>query len=291
LKSGVVSIIGRPNSGKSTLLNRLVGEKISIVTHKPQTTRHVIKGIVTTPEGQIVLVDTPGVHKPIHRMNEHMMKSVRETINDADLVVLIVDSTVSFGRGDEFTLELLKPVKAKKFLVLNKIDLISKSTLLPMIDRYSKADNFDEVIPISALTGEGVETLLSEMFKYLPDGPMFYPPDQLSDQHERSIASEIIREKLILLTEEELPYSTAVVVDRFEEEGQRCRISSSIYVERETQKGIVIGNRGNKLKEVGTAARKDLESFLGRRVFLELFVKVKKHWRDDDQSLRGLGLG
>lgn len=291
MKSGFVSIIGRPNSGKSTLLNRVVGEKISIVTDKPQTTRHVIKGIVTAPEGQIVFIDTPGIHKPVYRMNERMMKSVRNAINDADLVVLIVDSSVAFGRGDEFTLELLKSTKTKKFLLLNKIDLIPKKNLLPVIDRYAKAANFDEVIPISALTGENVDKFLSEIFKYLPEGPMFYPQDQISDQQERSIASEMIREKVILLTEEELPYSTAVVIDRFEEQEKLYRIYASIYVERDSQKGIVIGKRGDKLKEIGTAARKDLESFFNRKIFLELHVKVKKHWRDDVETLRTLGLG
>ena len=291
MKSGFVSIIGRPNSGKSTLLNRLVGEKVSIVTDKPQTTRHVVKGIVTAPEGQIVFVDTPGVHKPIHRMNERMMKLVRNAISDADIVVLIVDCSVPFGRGDEFTLNLLKSAKPKKFLLLNKIDLIAKKNLLPAIDRYARAANFDEVIPISALKGENVETFLSQVFKHLPEGPMLYPPDQVSDQQERSIASEMIREKVILLTEEELPYSTAVVIDRFEEEDRLYRIYASIYVERDSQKGIVIGKGGGKLKEIGTTARKELESFFDRKIFLELHVTVKKHWRDSDDTLRTIGLG
>src|SRR5262245_5443253 len=206
MKSGFVSIIGRPNSGKSTLLNRLVGEKVSIVTNKPQTTRQVVKGIVTTDEGQIVFIDTPGVHKPIHRMNEHMMKSVRDSMSDADIVVLIVDCSESFGRGDEFTLELLKGAKGKKFLLLNKIDLIAKKNLLPIIDRYSKLAQFDEVIPISARDGDNVDTFVREIVKHLPEGPMFYPSEQISDQHERSIAGEMIREKVVLLTEEELPY-------------------------------------------------------------------------------------
>jgi GTPase len=291
LKSGFVSIIGRPNSGKSTLLNRLVGEKVSIVTDKPQTTRHVVKGIVTTPEGQIVFVDTPGIHKPIYRMNERMMKSVRDSINEADLVVLIVDCSVAFGRGDEFTLDLLKPTKTKKFLLLNKIDLISKKNVLPIIERYSKLATFDEVIPVSALKGDNVDTFVNQILKYLPEGPMFYPSDQISDQHERSIAAEMIREKVILLTEEELPYSTAVVIDRFEEEGNLYRLYASIYVERDSQKGIVIGKGGEKLKQIGTSARQDLEAFLDRKIFLELHVKVKKRWRDDDDTLRTLGLG
>jgi len=290
LKSGFVSIIGRPNSGKSTLLNRLVGEKVSIVTNKPQTTRHAVKGIVTTDEGQIVFIDTPGVHKPIHRMNEQMMKSVRDSIDDADIVVLIVDCSVPYGRGDEFTLQLLKGTKAKTFLILNKIDLIPKKNLLPVIDRYSKLATFDEVIPMSAKSGENVETFVTQIMKYLPEGPMFYPSEQISDQQERSIASEMIREKVILLTEEELPYSTAVVIDRFEEEKNLNRIYASIFVDRDSQKGIVIGKGGEKLKEIGTAARQDLETFFGRKVFLELHVKVKKGWRDDADTLRTLGL-
>lgn len=290
MKSGFVSIIGRPNSGKSTLLNQLVGEKISIVTHKPQTTRSVVKGIVTRPEGQIVFLDTPGVHKPIHRMNQRMMKSVREAMADVDLIILILDASASFGHGDEFTVELLRPVASRKFLLLNKIDLIPKNKLLPIIDRYSKLLNFEEIIPISALTGENVETLLKAIFKYLPEGPLFYPPDQISDQQERAIAAEIIREKVIMLTEEELPYSTAVVIDKFEENEKIFRIYASIFVERESQKPIVIGRNGQKLREIGTAARMELESFFGRPIFLELYVTVKKHWRDSDEMLQSFGL-
>ena len=290
MKSGFASIVGRPNSGKSTLLNRLVGEKISIVTDKPQTTRHVVKGVVTRPEGQIVFLDTPGIHKPIHRMNERMMKSVRGAMADVDLILLIVDASAAFGRGDEFTLELLNPVSAKKFVLLNKIDRIAKNSLLPMIERYCKRGSFEEIIPISALTGENVETLLAQIFTYMPEGQMFYPPDQISDQQERAITAEIIREKLIALTEEELPYSTAVVIDRFEEEDKLYRIYATIYVERESQRSIVIGKGGQKLKEVGTTARRELESFFNRRIFLDLHVKVKKHWRDDEDTLRTLGL-
>ena len=291
MKSGFVSIVGRPNSGKSTLLNHVVGEKVSIVTDKPQTTRHVVRGILTRPEGQIIFLDTPGVHKPVYRMNERMMKSVRESIADVDLTLLIVDASVPFGRGDDFTLQLLKSVTRKKLLLLNKIDLIEKKNLLPLIDRYSKVGNFEEIIPISALTGENVENLMAQVMKYLPEGPMFYPAEQISDQPERAIAAEMIREKLIVLTEEELPYSTAVVIDRFEEGEALHRIYASIFVERDSQKAIVIGKAGQKLKQVGTDARKELEAFFGRKIYLELHVKVKKHWRDDEETLRGLGLG
>jgi len=290
MKSGFVSIVGRPNSGKSTLLNYLVGEKVSIVTKKPQTTRRIVRGIVTRPDGQIIFLDTPGIHKPIHRMNQSMMKAVREAMADTDLILLIVDASAEFGRGDEFTLELLKPLTRKKILLLNKIDLVEKKNLLPIIDRYSKAGNFEEIIPICALSGENVDSLLSEILKYLAEGPMFYPDDQISDQPERAIAAEMIREKLIVLTEEEMPYSTAVVIDRFEEDDKLQRIFASIFVERDSQKGIVIGKAGQKLKQIGTEARKALESFFGRKVFLELHVKVKKHWRDDEEMLRSLGL-
>jgi GTPase len=291
IKSGFVSIIGRPNSGKSTFVNRVVGEKVSIVTDKPQTTRHVVRGIVTRPEGQIAFLDTPGIHKPIHRMNERMMKSVRDSMSDVDLILLLVDCAVGFGRGDEFTLELLKPVKTKKLLLLNKIDRVEKRNLLPMMERYSKLGDFEEIIPMAALTGENVEKVLSEIFKHLNEGPMFYPEDQISDQPERAIAAEMIREKLIILTEEEMPYSTAVVIDRFEEGDKLHRIFASIFVERDSQKAIVIGKGGLKLKEIGTEARKELEAFFDRKIFLELHVKVKKNWRDDEETLRTLGLG
>jgi GTP-binding protein Era len=289
-KAGFVSIVGRPNSGKSTLLNRLVGEKVSIVTDKPQTTRHVVRGIVTRPEGQIIFLDTPGVHKPIHAMNERMMKAVRNAIVDMDLLLLIVDSSVGFGGGDEFTLDLIKQVTAKKILLLNKIDRVQKKNLLPLIDRYQHLGKFEEIVPVSALTGENIEDLVRIILEHLPEGPMFYPPDQLTDQPERAIAAEMIREKLIVLTEQELPYSTAVVIDRFEESESLHRIFASVVVERDSQKAIVIGKGGLKLKEVGTEARRELEVFFRRKIFLELHVKVKKNWRNDEETLRRLGL-
>jgi len=210
---------------------------------------------------------------------------------DVDLILLIVDASVPFGRGDDFTLQLLKPVAKKKLLLLNKIDLIEKKDLLPLMERYSKAGNFEEIIPISALTGDNIETLITEIMKRLSEGPMFYPEDQISDQPERAIAAEMIREKLILLTMEEVPYSTAVVIDRFEEVEKLYRIYASIFVERDSQKAIIIGKGGQKLKQVGVEARKQLEAFFGRKVFLELHVKVKKRWRDDEETLRNLGLG
>jgi len=289
MKSGFVSIIGRPNSGKSTLLNRLVGDKISIVTDKPQTTRNVIRGIVTHTDGQVVFLDTPGVHKPIHKMNERMMKFVRESMAEVDLIMLIVDVTEPFGRGDAFTLELIKPVTAPKILLLNKIDQVQKKNLLPIIDRYSKLAEFKDVIPISALTGENTELLLQTVFKYLSEGPMYYPEDQISDQPARAISAEIVREKLIVLTREELPYSTAVVIDRFEEQEKIDRIYATIFVERDSQKGMIIGKGGSLLKQVGSEARRELEAFFERKIYLELHVKVKKDWRDDEETLRHIG--
>jgi len=288
-RSGFVSIVGRPNSGKSTLVNYLVGEKVSIVTDKPQTTRNVVRGIVTRPEGQIVLLDTPGVHKPTHRMNERMMQAVRDAMSEVDAVTLIVDASVPFGRGDEFTLDLIRPVVAPKFLLLNKVDKIKKQDLLPQIDRYAKLLPFEEVIPISALTGDGVETFVSVLFKHLPVGPAYYPEDQFTDQPERAIAAEVVREKLIDHTREELPYSTAVVIDQFEEGETLHRIHATIYVERDSQKAIVIGKGGQMLKDVGSAARLDLEKFFGRKIYLELKVKVEKSWRDDEQTLERFG--
>ena len=289
-KSGFVSIVGRPNAGKSTLLNRLAGEKISIVTDKPQTTRHVIRGIVTRPEGQVVFLDTPGIHKPIHRMNERMMKFVRDAMADVDLIMLIVDCSVPFGNGDEFTLNLIQDLPKPKFLLLNKIDQIEKNLLLPIIERYSKQVDFAEILPLSALTGENIDRLMERVWAQMPIGPMFYPDDQITDQPARTITAEVIREKLIAQTREELPYSTAVVIDRFEEKEPVYRIYATIYVERESQKGIVIGTGGQVLKRVGTDARLELEHFFEHKIYLELQVKVKKDWRNDSAALRSIGL-
>jgi len=291
LRAGFVTLVGRPNCGKSTLLNQLVGEKISIVTNKPQTTRHVIRGIVTRPEGQLVLLDTPGVHKPLHRMNSLMMKSVRDAMSEVDVIALMVDASQPFGKGDRFVLDLIASIKVQKILILNKIDRVRKPDLLPLIDQYSKLAQFDEIVPVAALTGENVEVLMTVLFKLLPEGPPYYPEDQLSDRQERSIAAEIIREKLIERTEDELPYSTAVSIDRFEEGETLCRIFATVHVERETQKGIVIGKRGHLLKEAGIAARQDLERLLGRQVHLEMRVRVTAGWRDDEARLKDLGVG
>lgn len=289
-KSGFVSIVGRPNAGKSTLLNRLVGDKVSIVTPSAQTTRNVVRGIRTEPRGQVVFLDTPGIHKPHYRMNERMMRLMIESLDDADIVVLIVDASEAFGKGDEFALDLVSKTRNKRFLVLNKIDRIPKYRLLPLISTYTASCTFDQVIPISALDGDGIGTFLDEVFAVLPEGPMYYPEDQLSDQPERSIAAEVIREKLILETRQELPHATAVAIEKYEEDEDRVRIFASIYVERDSQKSIVIGRGGQMLKRVGTAARLEIEKLVGRKVYLELHVKVRKKWRDDDQILESLGI-
>jgi GTPase len=290
MRSGFVILAGRPNSGKSTLLNRLAGEKISIVTDKPQTTRNVVRGIVTRPEGQIVFMDTPGIHRPIHRMNTLMMDSVRRALSEGDVLTLIVDATTSFGKGDHFALDLIQPIQKPKILLLNKTDTMLKQDLLPLIDRYGKMEAFKEIIPISALTGDNVEVLLKTLFTLLPEGPLYYPEDQLSDRQERSLAGDIVREKVILHTREELPYAAAVTVDKFEEGDRLHRIHATIHVERENQKGIVIGAGGRLLKEIGTAARVELERMFDRRVYLELRVKVSPGWRDNETSLKAFGL-
>jgi len=289
-KSGFVSIVGRPNSGKSTLLNRLVGDKISIVTPRAQTTRNVVRGIANDAQGQIVFLDTPRIHRPLHRMNERMMRLTLESLKHVDIVMLILDATAPSGRGDEFTLDLMGKVASRRFLLLNKIDKVRKSDLLPLIDRYKAPVDFDEIVPISALKGDGTERLKAQIFKYLPLGPRYYPEDQFTDQAERTIAAEIVREKLILMTREELPYATAVAIDRFEEGDQLIRIYASVYVERESQKAIVIGRGGELMKRVGSDARQELESLLNTKVHLDLHVKVRRKWRDDDQALEALGM-
>jgi len=288
-KSGFVSLIGRPNSGKSTLLNQFVGTKVSSVTPSPQTTRNVVRGIATEARGQIVFLDTPGIHKPHHRMNQRMMRLSLASLEHVDLVLLLLDASVPRGRGDAFVLDLIQKVRGKRFLLLNKIDKVRKQDLLPLMSEYAEA-GFDAIIPISALSGEGLEKLRDEIFDVLPEGPSYYPDTQMTDQPERFVVAEMVREKLILMTRQELPHATAVSVERFEEGERVIRIHASIFVERESQKAIVIGKGGSMLKRVGTAARKDIEALLNQRVHLELHVKVRRKWRDDDQILEALGI-
>jgi GTPase len=285
-RSGFVSIIGRPNAGKSTLLNALVGEKIAIVTEKPQTTRTRIQGILNVtaqrgrPAAQIVFVDTPGVHKPDSKLNRKMMQEIHAALESRDLILLIVDATERFTPPDQHVIDLVKNSGGGAFLLLNKIDKLQKDRLLPIIEHYRERHDFREIIPISASKKQGLEVLLEKIVEVLPDGPRYFPEDQLTDQPERFIASEIIREKVLLKTSKEIPYAAAVMIDRYEELEKLTRIAATIYCERGGQKGILIGKGGQKLKEMGTAARLELENLLGKKVFLELFVKVKPGWRE-----------
>ena len=280
-KSGFVAIVGRPNAGKSTLINALVGMKVSIVTPTPQTTRNRILGIANQPGAQIIFMDTPGIHKPLSRLNRQMMEFVRQALQERDLALLIVDAAEKFGKGDQFTIELLKQYSPTTILALNKIDTIHKPRLLPLIDRYSKLHDFAEIIPISAKSGAGLDELLEAVVKLLPEGPEYFPPDVYTDQPERFLAAEIIREKIINHTRQEMPYVTAVLIDQFEETPTLTRISATVVVERESQKPIVIGAGGERLKQIGTEARLELEKLLPPKVFLELYVKVEPQWRDN----------
>jgi len=285
-RSGFVSIVGRPNAGKSTLLNALVGEKIAIVTEKPQTTRTRIQGMVNVkaakgrPAGQIVFIDTPGVHKPDSRLNRKMMQEIHAALESRDIVLLLVDASDRFGPADQFVIDLVQKSGGTAFLLLNKIGKLQKDKLLPVIEHYSKLHDFKEIIPISAIKQDGLDTLVDKIMRTLPEGPRYFPTDQLTDLPERFIAAEIIREKILLKTGKELPYATAVVVERFEELPKLTRIAAAIYCELDGQKAILIGKGGQKLKEFGTSARIELEALLGKKVFLELFVKVKKDWRE-----------
>ena len=290
-KSGVVALIGRPNAGKSTLLNRVIGEKIAIVSDKPQTTRTRIAGFLTRPEGQIVFLDTPGIHKPGYKLNRRMMAIVTDSLSTVDLILLMIDATEPAGRGDQFVLEMIKRVETRAFLLPNKVDsLQDKTRLLPLIGRYTAEREFAEVIPISALTGDGVELLIAKIFESLAAGPMLFPDDEMTDQPERVLAAELVREKILQLTGEELPYVTAVITERWEEAEGIAKIYCLIYVEKSSHRAIVIGKSGARLKEIGTAARVDIERLLGRRVFLNLFVKVRDRWRDDERTLNELGI-
>jgi GTP-binding protein Era len=286
--SGFVTILGRPNAGKSTLVNRLVGHKVAIVSSKPQTTRNRIQGIVNRQDAQIVLIDTPGLHKPETFLGRQMLEEIAQALEGIDLLVLLVDATQKVGSGDRYALERVAGFPGKRFLLLNKVDLIEKPRLLPLIDTYRRACEFTEVIPISALTGHGVGLFVDLLIQNLPEGPPMFPPDQFTDQPERFLAAEIVREKLLAATREEVPHSLAVLVEQFEEGPRLVRIAAEIYVEREGQKGIVIGRGGELLKTIGTAARKELEELLGTKVFLELNVKVHPHWRNDPALVRQL---
>lgn len=290
--SGYAALIGRPNAGKSTLLNRIVGEKIAAVSNKPQTTRHRIQGIYTDDKGQIIFVDTPGVHKPGHLLNRRMMAAVHDALMSVDVVVLMRDANVSTGNGDRFVLDLVKRSGKPAVLVLNKIDKVkNKAEILPLIEFYSKEYEFAEIVPVSALKGDAVDNLLSQIIRHLPTGEPIFSEDELTDQPMRSIVAEMVREKILRSTGEEIPYVTAVVTERWDEsDPEKLQIYCAIYVERPSQKGIIIGKGGSKLKQIGSEAREDIEKLLGRHVHLQLFVKVVEDWRNKERELDEMGI-
>jgi GTP-binding protein Era len=287
MKFGFVAFGGRPNVGKSTLLNRLMGRKLAIVSDKPQTTRTRIIGVKNLPDGQIVYTDTPGIHRPLHRMNVRMVDAALDSLRQADIFGLVADASASVGRGDRFLVDLLRDLKQPVFLILNKVDLVPKLRLLPLIDGYRSAYGFAEIVPVSALAGDNVDRLERLFLDYLPEGQPMYPADFVTDQPERVLIAEIVREKVLANTYGELPYASTVVVDLFEEPDEKgvMRVYCSILVDRESQKPIVVGRGGEMIKRIGTSARKELEEFFGTRVFLDLRVKVRAEWREDDRVL------
>lgn len=293
MKFGTVAIIGRSNVGKSTLLNRLLGEKISIVSSKPQTTRTRVMGIVHAEGAQIAFLDTPGLHKPDHLLNRRMVRAAVETLEDADVLYMLMEATSRPGPGDLSAIKYMKEALAKQprpvILVMTKIDLVNKQKMLPVLDQYAQLFAWTEVVPVSAQVNDNVERLLAVTVPYLPSGEGLYGEDMVTDQTMRTLAAEMIREKIIQATEDEVPYATAVEIDEFVEEGRLAKIRASIMVERETQKGILIGKQGERLKSIGTQARLDMEKVFGMKVFLELWVKVRKDWREDEQALVQLG--
>jgi len=292
-RSGYVAIVGQPNVGKSTLLNALLNFKVAIVSSKPQTTRNRILGIRTDANSQIIFLDTPGIHQPTKELNRAMFDVVQRAVSEVDLILYLMDSQEKgWTEAERFTLEVISKATPPRILVPNKIDLIPKPQLLPIIDRYQQAGSFEEIVPISALKREGLELLIETILKRLPEGPRYYPEEQLSDAPERDLAAEIIREKIFILTDQEIPYASAVVVEKFEEVPTRrlSRIYATIHVEKPSQKGILIGKGGTMLRKIGEAARLEIERMLGTKVFLELFVRVEKNWTKDAHALRKLGL-
>lgn len=289
-KSGFVSIIGRPNVGKSTFMNRVIGHKIAIMSDKAQTTRNKIQGVMTREDAQIIFLDTPGIHKPKHKLGDYMMRVAKNTLSEIDAIMFMVNVNEDIGRGDEYIMEMLKNVKTPVFLVLNKIDLVHPDALMPKIEKYKTYMDFTEIVPISALEVLNVDHFIDVLKDYLPDGPKYYPDDQISDHPEQFVVGEIIREKILHLTSEEIPHAIGVNVDRMiKESEERVRIEATIFVERDSQKGIVIGKGGKKLKEVGKRARRDIEMLLGSKVYLELWVKVQKDWRNKVNFIRQMG--
>lgn len=289
-KSGFVAIIGRPNVGKSTLMNQVIGQKIAIMSDKPQTTRNKIHGVYTTNDSQVVFLDTPGIHKRQSKLGDYMNQTALGTLGEVEAVLFLVDASEGFGGGDRFIAEQLKQIRTPVILVMNKIDKIEPQALLPLIEEYRKLHDFAEIVPISAKLGNNVNTLLDQIQKYLPAGPQYYPEDQVTDHPEQFVCAELIREKILHMTREEVPHSIAVTIEDMKvEENGTVHISAVIFVERDSQKGIIIGKQGSLLKEVGRQARQDIQRLLGSKIYLELWVKVKKDWRNQERVLRDLG--
>lgn len=291
-KSGFISIIGRPNVGKSTFLNRVVGQKIAIMSDKPQTTRNKVQGVVTTNENQMIFIDTPGINEPRHKLGDFMLKVARNTFREVDVLLFVASGVDRVGKEDRYVLEMLKGIDVPVFLVVNKIDQVHPDNLPKIIESYRNEFDFAEAIPISALEGNNVDNLLAKISERLPEGPQYYPADQITDHPERFIISELIREKALHLTREEIPHSIAVVIEKIAPDSENkdmIRIQATIMVERDSQKGIVIGKKGALLKQIGTRARQDIENLLGSKVYLELWVKVQKDWRNKAMHLRDFG--
>lgn len=290
-KSGFISIIGRPNVGKSTFMNHVIGQKIAIMSDKPQTTRNTIQGVLTQDDAQIIFIDTPGIHKPKHKLGDFMVKIAENTLNEVDAVMFMINAAEGYGRGDQYILDRLQKVNRPVFLIINKIDQIHPNDLLPLISKYKDKYDFQEIIPISALEGNNVDHLLKVLKQHLPEGPRYYPEDEVTDHPERFIIGELIREKALQLTREEIPHSVAVVIDNIEyrENNETVFIQATVVTERKSQKGIIIGKQGSMLKEIGQRARKDIEALLGTKIYLELWVKVQKDWRNRQTHLNEYG--
>jgi len=290
VKSGFVSIIGRPNVGKSTLINTIIGSKIAIVSEKPQTTRTRIQGILTTEDGQIIFIDTPGIHKPKHLLGEYMLKVSTQSLNEVDIIYYMTDASRPFGAGEQYIIDQLKNVEVPVFLLVNKIDLVGEEEIKEFVQPFYNQMNFTELIPISAANGTNLTTLLNKTIEYLPEGPLYYPEDDMTDQPVSFIVAELIREKALLLTRDEVPHSLAVEVEEFKNQpGGKIYVRAVIHTERDSQKAIIIGQKGQMLKKIGERSRADIEKMLGSSVYLDLWVKVKKNWRDNENNLNQLG--
>ncbi|NLT95808.1 MAG: GTPase Era [Clostridia bacterium] len=290
MKSGFIAIIGRPNAGKSTLLNTILERKVAIISDKPQTTRNRITGILTREDFQIIFLDTPGIHKPKHKLGQYMVDVAQATLDEVDIIYYMVDANAGFGPGEEYIIERLKKVNTPVFLVLNKIDLMEREQVLVTIDNWKDRMEFQEIFPISAMKGDNVQLLINKSVEYLPEGPKYYPEDAVTDQPEQVVISELIREKILQLTRKEVPHSIAVIVEMMEKRANDVvYVGATIFVERDSQKGIIIGKKGEMLKKIGSLARPEIEFLLGNKIFLELWVKVKPDWRNKEGILRNLG--